>query len=382
MTHRITILIIVLFCSIHIQTKIVVVSSATLLQESVQGQQVLKNIDAFENKTIAKLDEQKASVVASEQEIDSLDVEFAKELQAAKNISDNLGLSQKNMKMKEQALKQAHAELKTLQDAFNKKTQEIKQYIDGYYQKTTHSFFYSTLKKYAHKFGWDVVVEKEKCEFSSSSLDVTSKILQQLTTEIELRSKKYNTLSQVRLLFESLGLVYLDTNVYDKSLLPEIERREKEYCAQHQEMMNAYLKKYGAQVEQKHRAPFCVAWVSDIVGWGVFATHDIAQGDLIQEYTGEVALMTPNYDTTYAWNFLVLPGMRQMGVDSLLKGNEMRFVNHSNHPNLECITMLGRDKHCHICYVAKAHIKAGEQLFISYGNLYWVMRPYYEEMVD
>ena len=51
----------------------------------------------------------------------------------------------------------------------------------------------------------------------------------------------------------------------------------------------------------------------------------------------------------------------------------MRFVNHSDEPNLG-MKFVFQDNAWHVIYVAKKEIAKGEQLLVSYGNQYWKNR--------
>lgn len=71
-------------------------------------------------------------------------------------------------------------------------------------------------------------------------------------------------------------------------------------------------------------------------GWGVYAVVHIKKGDLIDVYTG---LRTTDMSVTkYQWNYLSRPsgkddGPVRIGLDALVYGNWMRFVNGLCQPN-------------------------------------------------
>jgi SET domain-containing protein len=62
--------------------------------------------------------------------------------------------------------------------------------------------------------------------------------------------------------------------------------------------------------------------------------------------------------------------MPELEVNARREGNEMRFVNHGEPPNLRVEHTL-IDGHWALFYVAGRDIEKGEELLASYGNQYW-----------
>ncbi|MBP9765315.1 SET domain-containing protein-lysine N-methyltransferase [Candidatus Babeliales bacterium] len=373
-------------CSLVAKQNVVVISELDVLQRSSQGQAVLKQIDIEENKVLQKLDEYKAHVAANEKELEGFFEEYQKDQQRLQQLGNKASfeeITQHQGKVK--VLQEAQSELQRLRLLFNQKVQDVKQHIDHHYQKVTHNFLKNICYKYRTTGQWDVVLSAENktmVEYQAPTADKTSWLLKELAKEKDIRTKKYSTVSDVKKLFQDLGLVYLHANKIDEHSKKLINQRRADYIDQNKQMLDIYTKKYSKDVAQSVRAPMTIKWVSDKVGWGVFADQDIVEGQFIQEYTGVSVSIVQGLDTTYAWNFLMMQEYPdRLAIDSIFEGNEMRFVNHSNHPNILCITMLGLDGNFHVCYVARAFIKAGEQLFVSYGAGYFVGR-YYEDMVS
>ena len=114
--------------------------------------------------------------------------------------------------------------------------------------------------------------------------------------------------------------------------------------------------------------------VNDQVGYGVSADQDFKSGDFLMEYTGVV--VKESSDTTFTWSYP--PGGGNLrgtkySLDGRTCGNEGRFVNHSDEPNVET-KFVFQDNSWHLIYVAKKEIKTGEQLFVNYGSGYWTTR--------
>ncbi|PIC16321.1 hypothetical protein B9Z55_022966 [Caenorhabditis nigoni] len=105
-------------------------------------------------------------------------------------------------------------------------------------------------------------------------------------------------------------------------------------------------------------------------GFGVFAKRDIKKGEIVGEYTGEQISeneaerrdLVYHYGTSYIYHLPYSIG----ALDSAIAGNETRFINHSNTPNLTTIfrTSKGEPK---VAFVADQDIKKDEEMFFPYG---------------
>nr|CDS31041.1 histone lysine N methyltransferase SETD2 [Hymenolepis microstoma] len=107
-------------------------------------------------------------------------------------------------------------------------------------------------------------------------------------------------------------------------------------------------------------------------GWGLRATKDIAKGTFIVEYTGEVINFVEFQRRVRYYNKMKQPHHYFMSVapdfiiDSGIKGNWSRFVNHSCEPNAETekwiVNGLPR-----VGFFAARDIKVGEEVTIDYN---------------
>ncbi|KDQ10517.1 hypothetical protein BOTBODRAFT_58057 [Botryobasidium botryosum FD-172 SS1] len=110
-------------------------------------------------------------------------------------------------------------------------------------------------------------------------------------------------------------------------------------------------------------------------GWGLFATQDIKEGDIIGEYVGEVigeeetgrrALLAKHTRLNYLFGLGDL-----YSIDSAHIGNETRFINHAKKGNCTAdIKHVGGDRR--IIFSATKTIKARKELFFDYGENYFV----------
>ena len=105
-------------------------------------------------------------------------------------------------------------------------------------------------------------------------------------------------------------------------------------------------------------------------GWGVMATKDLNEGDLVVEYVGEVIDMESwearkralgRYDHFY---FMALNSGEI--VDASRKGNIARFINHSCNPNLQ-VEKWYVNRAPRLGLWAKRPIRAGEELSYNYS---------------
>lgn len=136
---------------------------------------------------------------------------------------------------------------------------------------------------------------------------------------------------------------------------------------------------YVESISNHYQAPVYIAFIGDDVGHGVFAEENIKKGQMIGEYTGIVKPVNFSNrveDFDYAWGF---PHPTKYVIDSKDAGNFTRFVNHSNHPNVEMM-YVPIDNKWHLIYVANQDIKKDQQLLADYGRPYWRgrgIRPYH-----
>jgi hypothetical protein len=159
----------------------------------------------------------------------------------------------------------------------------------------------------------------------------------------------------------------LDGLKYIKSIRFE-EGIEKQVIASYAKMGTRFTLRW---IRWRQRA--VMRFISERVGFGLFAASDIAEGESVCEYTGFVCRFESVEDHTYSYAY-VFEEPNDLGltliVDSLQEGNESRFINHSRNSNLlsSCEFYNG---HSHIHLRARRKIPAGEQLFLDYGDGYW-----------
>lgn len=128
-------------------------------------------------------------------------------------------------------------------------------------------------------------------------------------------------------------------------------------------------------------APICIQWIDIAIGYGAFATEDIAEGSFIGEYTGVVRRLYRRFPDHNPYCFHYPSkwwSLKYFVVDAMREGNLTRFINHSQSPNLKPLCLVDR-RLLHQVLVANRAIKKGEQLTFDYGEDYWIKRKKLEK---
>lgn len=131
--------------------------------------------------------------------------------------------------------------------------------------------------------------------------------------------------------------------------------------------------KYRLELSTGYVADTVIKWIDEEIGYGLFAGIDFFPGTYIAEYVGKVREIERlnkdlnsycfHYPTRFfSWNYTV--------IDSIDQGNETRFINHSNTPNLRPRWLLDRGL-LHLVFFSDAYIAKGTQLTFNYGKDFW-----------
>ncbi|MCB1135871.1 MAG: SET domain-containing protein-lysine N-methyltransferase [Chlamydiia bacterium] len=131
--------------------------------------------------------------------------------------------------------------------------------------------------------------------------------------------------------------------------------------------------RYREAVFSGFATPSEVLWVDPTVGYGRFAQSSIPEGAYIGNYSGVFrkgdakATDCNSYCFEYPCRFY----RRELFmVDSQDWGNETRFMNHSDSPNIRYDYALDRGL-LHLLFFATRPIAEGEQMTIDYGPDFW-----------
>ncbi len=194
--------------------------------------------------------------------------------------------------------------------------------------------------------------------------------------------KEY-TLSRFEELFQLKYLPFLQFSDW------RIEQWVKKKCAQaHKKGKISTLgiwlgKLHGRELAAGEIPEVSIRWISDEMGYGLFAERAFKQWEFIGEYTGVVrdrGLLFPkinDYCFMYPHEWFSL---KALTIDSQTGGNYTRFINHSDTPNCESVAVLFEGVF-HIVFRTIQEIPMGGQLTYDYGDIYWYKREKLKDVV-
>lgn len=175
--------------------------------------------------------------------------------------------------------------------------------------------------------------------------------------------------------FNALGVHYLTTSQFaQEPYILNQQIKESDYYYEKSHQCDERTAQWGQKIEDDQIAPLYVAFVNKDIGYGAFADSDIKEDEFIGTYTGKVYSRFDLKNVTkeeakllglYAWafpNYLI--------VDAYKQGNELRFANHSEKPNVKTKYVPVNDR-WYLVYVASKPITKDEQLTVNYGPQYW-----------
>lgn len=116
-------------------------------------------------------------------------------------------------------------------------------------------------------------------------------------------------------------------------------------------------------------------YIDPKLGWGVFASQDLKKMQFVAEYVGKVRKRQKKDEkNAYCFEYIVTSGAATpYTIDASEQGALARYINHSDHPNLEA--SLATFEHLsHVILYVKEPIAKGTQLCYDYGPDYWSKR--------
>jgi len=122
-------------------------------------------------------------------------------------------------------------------------------------------------------------------------------------------------------------------------------------------------------------------WVCPEIGYGLFTQKAIKKWAYVGEYVGLVRQRALFYRNVNDYCFMYprawLGWWKPLTIDSERQGNLTRFINHSNTPNLESLSIY-QGGIFRVIFRAITDIAPGVELCYDYGDLYWRKRKVYK----
>lgn len=194
------------------------------------------------------------------------------------------------------------------------------------------------------------------------------------------KTEIYRTKREVRKFFHQQGVTYLEKTRVACKELSSVQLDKSDYYQENREEFQNLCSRYGQELINGKTAPVYIRKIDDKIGYGVFAAEMIREDAFIGEYAGVVQvggedsgeeLAEGGYESDFTWYYLdEIEGLPELEISGRFEGNELRFVNHSNRPNVAVEHTL-IDNQWVIFFRALRKIHQHEQLLISYGEEYW-----------
>lgn len=173
--------------------------------------------------------------------------------------------------------------------------------------------------------------------------------------------------------FDKIAKRLLKNSKYEATHTPESKDK---YIKLQQDLLNliANYSNESVFVEVKKKL------INEVIKYGIFASNEIKEGQIIGIYTGKIENKDPNKIYSKAWRYPISYILKNdFGIESLIldatnnKGNLLQYINSSPREidfNLDCWEILLYEK-LFIAYVANKNIPKGEELLIDYSEEYW-----------
>ncbi len=125
-------------------------------------------------------------------------------------------------------------------------------------------------------------------------------------------------------------------------------------------------------------------YIDPSLGLGLFALNPLPKGALIGAYSG-ILRRRPLFrrafnDFAFRYPSGLIPLFRPLIIDAEHYGNELRFANHSDDPNMEGLGLL-HGPLVDIAFLTSRPVAAGEQLTYDYGPDFWRSRRSFKHVI-
>ncbi|MBA3238245.1 MAG: SET domain-containing protein-lysine N-methyltransferase [Parachlamydiaceae bacterium] len=134
--------------------------------------------------------------------------------------------------------------------------------------------------------------------------------------------------------------------------------------------------KYRHELHNGYKANMSIKWINEEMGYGAFTNFALETGEYVGEFTGAVRRLyrrSPDQNE-YCFHYPTRWFSRKyVIIDAMNEGNETRFINHSDTPNLQPLCLCAGNL-LHIVFIAKHPIEPDAELTYDYGKAFWKKR--------
>jgi uncharacterized protein len=140
---------------------------------------------------------------------------------------------------------------------------------------------------------------------------------------------------------------------------------------------------HALEMNEGHTCRTFVKWIDSRIGYGLFAHGELPAWAYVGVYTGLLrrrdlfAVHTNDYCFRYP---VGASGLRPLLIDAEPIGNELRYANHSDRPNMEGIGIPWGPL-VQVVLRTTRLVRSGEQLTYDYGADYWKARHYLKRLI-
>ncbi len=135
---------------------------------------------------------------------------------------------------------------------------------------------------------------------------------------------------------------------------------------------------YDSEIDRSLHPRISIRKIDEEIGLGVFAEEPIPANQFVGEYTGLIRKKKRAHDGESVYSFSL--NAWRMGkvpyvISSETMGNFTRFINHSDEPNAEAISVLWRGMP-RVIFLSLKMIPKGGQILFDYGKIFWEEVPH------
>lgn len=169
------------------------------------------------------------------------------------------------------------------------------------------------------------------------------------------------------------GIEYIHPHVQEQLHKRYLKAQRKGWISSRQKWLGHY---YAHGIDGEIPLDLTIQWINAQVGYGVFTNREIPSSSYLGEYGGIVRKrhLWTRWENLYCFEYGIGEGRRSSFViDAKTVGNHSRFMNHSDCPNAETVSV--DYKGCiHVILRTTRRVLEGEQLCYHYGDEYWRKR--------